>query len=98
MAYENIKCRIFKGWESDMNILAAGLGGLCRGGVEKTRLADKLRLEADSLLACPDYDDKIQDCGNCRAIAARRKCRAELNSKKKIRPALYLAGNREYFK
>lgn len=48
---------------------------LCRGRTasEKRMLAGKLGQEADSLLACPEYNRDSQDCKNCHAAAARRK-------------------------
>jgi len=94
MVYEPIKCQMFKGWEADMNALAVKLGKCGGKGPERARLAGKLRLEADSLLACRDHNAQCQDCGNCRAVALRRKRLAELNVKKKAGLVLHLAGQK----
>lgn len=95
MVHANIKCPMFKGWESGMNVLAAALNDSGGGGAKKARLAGKLRQEADSLLACRDYDGASQDCGNCRALASRRRFMAELVTKKTAKLVLFLAGTRE---
>jgi len=55
-----------------MKKIAARLGR-GRSDGEKARLAARLGEEADSLIACADYDSASQDCKNCRAIASRRK-------------------------
>ena len=94
MVYESIKCPIFRGWESTMNALSAALDACGGNGARKARLAGKLRQEADSLLACQGYDSRIMDCGNCRAMASRRKFMAELATKKTAKLVLYLAGTR----
>ena len=95
MPYENINCPIFKGWGEEINTLSAALDNCRAGGVKRTRLANQLCREADSLLACRGYDSKSLNCGNCRAMASRRKFLAELVTKRTARLVVHLAGTRE---
>lgn len=49
-----------------------------KGVQEKAVSAAELQQEIDVLLSCPDFDDNILDCKNCRFIANLRKKAAGL--------------------
>ncbi|MFH1074920.1 MAG: hypothetical protein V1752_07520 [Candidatus Firestonebacteria bacterium] len=50
---------------------------------EKVMFAEELKKEAEVLLLCPDYNDKIFNCKKCRFIADLRKRTAGLIIKAK---------------
>lgn len=47
-------------------------------GQEKLKMAEKLRDEVGSLLACEDYGSKSLECQSCRLISQTRKKTAEV--------------------
>ncbi|MGD0784367.1 MAG: hypothetical protein ABR969_00940 [Sedimentisphaerales bacterium] len=54
-----------------------------RTNLEKADFAEELQKEVDSLLSCPDYNEKSEDCSNCHFIANMCKKTADLVIKAK---------------
>ena len=70
MSEENaeISCSVFQKQEPVIKEITAKING-AKGVLEKAEFAEKLQEEVDVLLSCPDYNEKNEDCSNCRFIA-----------------------------
>ena len=77
-----INCQTFQKQEPVIEEITAKING-AKGVLEKTEFAEELQQEVNILLACPDYDGKSKECGNCRFIANVRKKTADLVIKAK---------------
>jgi hypothetical protein len=77
-----ITCSIFKKQEPVIADITAKINS-AKGVSEKADFAEELQKETDVLLSCPDYNEKVKDCGNCRFIANVRKKTVDLVIKAK---------------
>lgn len=72
-----INCSIFLKREWTIKQLTRDINE-ARNISDKAERADQLKHEVEMLLACEKYDEKNEDCKNCRVISTVRKETAEL--------------------
>ncbi len=72
-----INCPIFLKREWTIKELTRDING-AKAVTEKAERAEHLKNEVERLLSCEKYDEKNEDCKNCRTISTLRKQTAEL--------------------
>lgn len=72
-----IKCPIFLKREWTIKTLTSDINE-ARTVSDKAERAGRLKHEAEMLLSCEKYNEKSEDCKNCRTISTLRKQTAEL--------------------
>lgn len=77
-----IKCPIFLKREWTIKTLTRDINE-AKAVFDKAERAQQLKQEVEMLLTCEKYDEKSEDCGNCRTISTLRKQTAELLIKAK---------------
>ena len=77
-----INCLVFQKQEPVIADITAKINN-AKDVLEKADFTEELQKEVDSLLSCPDHNEKSKDCSNCRFIANLRKKTADLIIKTK---------------
>jgi hypothetical protein len=77
-----IKCPIFLKREWTIKELTRDINEV-KAVSEKAERAERLKKEVEMLLLCEKYNEKNEDCKNCRMISTLRKQTAELLIKAK---------------
>ncbi len=72
-----INCPTFQKQEPAIEDITAKINN-AKDVIEKAEFAKNLQEEVNVLLSCPDYDEKITDCNNCRFISKVRTKTADL--------------------
>jgi len=81
-ARPEIKCPIFLKREWTIKQLTRDINE-AKAVSDKAERAQQLKKEVEMLLSCEKYDEKSEDCKNCRIISSLRKQTAELLIKMK---------------
>jgi hypothetical protein len=77
-----INCPVFQRQEFAISDITGKINN-ARNVSDKAELAEELQEDVDALLSCPDYDQELEDCTNCRFISNLRKKTAGLLIKAK---------------